>query len=113
VLREAGQAVGTGGPVLVMDRSGGEPDLMETDEAVRIGDVPVREATETGTGSEPVPEEAERGAGAVPDLESGEGDLRFEAFPGDEFDKMGDFTTANSTQTPSVPAPDHGGDQGV
>ena len=40
---------------------------METDEAVRIGDVPVREVMEEGTGSEPAPEEAERRAGAVPD----------------------------------------------
>jgi len=32
---------------------------METDKAVRTGDVPVREVTEEGTGSEPVPEEAE------------------------------------------------------
>ena len=65
-MREAGQDVRTGGPILVEDRSGGEPDLMETDEAVRTSDVPVREVMETGTGSEPVPEEAERGAGAIP-----------------------------------------------
>ena len=52
LLREVGQAVGTGEPILVEDRSGREPDLMETDEVVRTGDVPVREVMETGTGSE-------------------------------------------------------------
>jgi len=107
LLREAGQAVGTGEPVLVEDRSGEEPDLMETDEAVRTGDVPVREVLETGTGSEPVPEEAERGTGVVPDLGSGEGDLHFEDFPGDEFKKVGDFTTEDSTQTPPAPETKH------
>ena len=72
LLREAGQAVGIGKPARAEERSGGEPDLMETDEAVRTGYVPVREVTETRTGAEPVPEEAERGAGAVPVQGTGE-----------------------------------------
>ena len=96
-------AVGTGEPVPAVDRSGEEPDLTETDEAVRPGKVPVREVTEAETGSKPVPEEAKKEAGAVPDLGSGEGDLPFGDFPGDDFDKVGDFTTEESTQTPPAP----------
>ena len=57
-LRRKGQAVGTGAPVLDIDRSGEEPDLMEVDPTVRAGDVPVQEFMEKGTGPEPVPEEA-------------------------------------------------------
>jgi len=101
--RKEGLVVGTGEPVPAVDRSGEEPDLTETDEAVRPGKVPVREVTEAGTGSKPVPEEAKREAGAVPDLGSGEGDLPFGDFPGDDVDKVGDFTTEESTQTPPAP----------
>ena len=86
LLREAGE------PARAEERSGGEPDLMETDEAVLTGDVPVREVTETATGAEPVPEGVKRGAGAVPDLGLGKGDLRFEDFPGDEFDNAVSYT---------------------
>jgi len=107
VVRKADLAVGTGEPVLVVDRSGGELDLMKTDEVVRTCDAPVREITEAGIGSEPVPEETERGAGTVPDLGSGEGDLHLEDFPGDEFDKVGDFTAEKSTQPTPAPAPKH------
>ena len=63
---------------------------MEVDPAVR-------------TGSGPVCEEA---AGAEPDLGSGEGDLRFEDFPGDEFERVGEFTPEESSQTPPVPGPE-------
>ena len=40
-LRREGQAVGTGEPVLDVDRLGEEPNLMDIDPAVRTGDVPV------------------------------------------------------------------------
>jgi len=55
-----------------VDRSGEEPDLMEIDTVVRIGDVPVREVMEEGRGTKPVPEEAVRVAGAVPVQGTGE-----------------------------------------
>jgi len=97
MLRKEGQAVGTGEPVLDMDGSGEEPDLMEIDTANRTGDVPAREVMEEGTGTEPVPEEVVREAGAVPVQETGEDDLHFEDFPGDEFDKVGDFTPEESS----------------
>jgi len=73
---------------------------MKIDTADRTGDVPVREVIEEGTGTEPVPEEAVREAGAVPVQGTGEGDLHFEDFPGDEFHKVGDFTLEESSQTP-------------
>jgi len=49
-LKREGQTVGTGEPVLEVDRSGEEPDLMEVNQAVRIGFVPVREVMKERTG---------------------------------------------------------------
>ena len=43
MLKKEGQVVETGEPVLDVDRSREEPDLMEIDTVVRTGDVPVRE----------------------------------------------------------------------
>jgi len=106
-LRREGQAVGTGEPVLDMDRSGEEPNLMEIDTAIRIGNVPVREVIKEGTGTEPVPEEAVTEAGAVPVQGIGEDDRHFEDFPKDEFDRVGDFTPEESSQTPPAPVPKH------
>ena len=63
---------------------------MEVDPAVRTGDGSVRE----------------EGAEARPDLGSGEGDLRMEDFPGDDFQKVGDFTPEEPSQTPPVPGPE-------
>ena len=62
---------------------------------------------EEGIGTEPVPEEAVREVEAVPVQGTGEGDLHFEDFPGDEFDKVGDFTSEESSQTPPAPVPEH------
>ena len=45
-LKMEGQTVETGEPVLEVDRSGEEPDLMEVDQAGRTGDAPVREVME-------------------------------------------------------------------
>ena len=87
MVREAVQVVGTGAPVPDDDRSGEAPDLMEVDMTVRTGGSPVRE----------------EGAEARPDLGSGEGDLRMEDFPGDDFEKVGDFHPEEPSQTPPVP----------
>jgi len=43
----------------------------------------------------------------VPDEGTGEADLHFEDFPGDEFDKVGDSTPEESSQTPPAPIPKH------
>jgi len=89
--------VGTGEPVHEHDRSGEEPDLMEVDQAVQTGDAPVREVMEERTGVEPVPEEVEEEIGAMPVRETGEGDLHFEDYPGDDFEKVGSTTTVGTT----------------
>jgi len=81
--------VGTGEPVREHDRSGEEPDLMEVDQAVQTGDAPVREVMEERTGVKPIPEEVEEEIGAMPVRETGEGDLHFEDYPGDDFEKVG------------------------
>jgi len=84
--------VGTGEPVHEQDRSGEEPDLMKVDPAVRTGDAPVRELKEERTGAEPVPEVVEEEIVAIPVQEVGEDDLHFEDYPGDDFEKVGEFT---------------------
>jgi len=88
-LKRKGQTVGTGEPVLEVDRSGEEPDLMEVDPAVRKGDTPVREVMEEKTGAEPVLEETVEETGAVPIRETEAGDLHFYDYPGDDFEKVG------------------------
>jgi len=87
-----GQTVGTGEHVLEVDRSGEEPDLMEVDPTVRTGDAPVREIMEESTGAELVLKEAVEETGAMPVRETGEGDLHFENYLGDDFEKVGEFT---------------------
>jgi len=47
--KREGQTVGTGEPVLEVDRSGEEPDL-KVDQAVRTGEAPVCEGLEERTG---------------------------------------------------------------
>jgi len=56
-----GQAMGTGEHVLMEDRSGEEPDLMEVDQVGRTGGEPVHEVVEEKTGPEPVPEDVAMG----------------------------------------------------
>jgi len=96
-------------PVLEMvgDRSGEEPDLMEVEEAVRTGDAPVREAVEEKTGAEPVSAGVSLGTGDLPVREVGEGDLFFEDYLGDDFEKVGEYTQEETSQTPLNPAPEH------
>jgi len=98
-----GQSIGTGEPVLEVDRSGEEPDLMEVNPAVRTRDAPVREVMEERTGVEPVPKEAVEETGAMPVRKTGEGDLHFEDYPGDDFEKVGEFTPEETSQTPPIP----------
>jgi len=64
----------------------GEPDLMEVDQAVQSGDAPVREVMEERTGAEPAPEVVEEETGAILVRKTGEGDLHFEDYPGDDFE---------------------------
>jgi len=105
-LNWVGQAVGTGEHVHEEDRSGEEPDLMEVDPAVRTWDAPVREVMEARTGSEPVLEEVEEETGAMPVWEPGEGDLHFDDYLGDDFEKVGEFTPEETSQTPPTPVPE-------
>jgi len=81
-------------PVLEMleNRSGEEPDLMEVKEVVRTGDAPIREAVEEKTGAEPVSAGVSLGTGDLPVREVREGDLLFEDFPIDDFEKVGGST---------------------
>ena len=107
LAKEDVQVVRTGESVPEVDRSGDEPDLMEVDVCVRTGEVPVLEAIGEGARPELVPEEGEKGSGVFSDLGSGEGDLHFEDFPGDEFERVGDFAAEESTQPSPAPAPKH------
>ena len=91
-LKWGDQVMGTGELVHEENRSGEEPDLMEVDQAVRTGDAPVREVMEERTGAEPVPEVVKEETGAIPIRETGEGDLHFKDYPGDDFEKVGEFT---------------------
>jgi len=81
-------------PILevVKKKTSVEPVLMEVEE-VRIGDEPVREAEELRTGEEPVPIDVELGTGDIPVRDVGEGDSHFEDYPGDDFKKVGKFTS--------------------
>ena len=37
----------------------------------------------------------------------GEGDLHLEDYPGDDFEKVEEYTHEETSQTPSTPAPEH------
>jgi len=102
-----GQAIGTGEPVCMEDRSGEEPDLMEVDQVVRTGGEPVHEAVEEKTGAEPVPEDVAVGTGDIPVREVREGDLYSEDYHGDDFEKVGEYSPEEPSQSPSTPAPEH------
>jgi len=104
--KREGQFVGTGEPILEVDRSGEEPDLMEVDQTVRTGDAPIREVMEERTGADPVPKEVEEETGAMPVPKTGEGDLHFEDYHGDDFEKVGEFTPEETSQTPPTPVPE-------
>jgi len=74
-------------------RTGAEPDLIEAEGAV-------------GTG-EPILEEAVEGTGGMPVRETGADNLYFEDYPGDDFEKVGEFTPEETSQTPHAPIPEH------
>ena len=94
-----------GEPVYEQDRLGKEPDLMKVYQAVRTGDVPVREGKRTG--AEPIPKEVEEETGAMPVRKIGAGDLHFEDYPGDDFEKVGEFAPEETSQTPPTPVLEH------
>jgi len=50
------------------------------------------EVIEERTGAEPVPEDVREETGAIPVWEAGEGDFHFEDYPGDDFEKVWEFT---------------------
>jgi len=110
ILKREGQAVGTGEPVLDLDRSGEEPDLMDVDSAVRTGKVPVREILKTGIGAVSVSKEAGERTGGEPVLEEAVGESRSALDPkhpaetpsGDEPRKKRVKTLAGRTDLPWV-----------
>ena len=75
---------------------------MEVEE-VRTGNEPVREAEELRTGEEPVPADVELGTEDIPVRDVGEGDSHFEDYPGNDFEKVGEFTSKETSQSPSTP----------
>jgi len=79
---------------------------MEVDQAIRIGAAPVCEVMEVRTGAEPILEEAVEETGAMPIRETGEGELHFEDYPGDDFEKVREFTPEETSQTPPTPVPE-------
>ena len=75
------------------------------DQAVGTGHDPVHESVKERTGVEPVLEDVEMGTGDMPVHDMGVGDSHFEDYPGDNFEKVGEFTPAETPQSPSAPAP--------
>ena len=82
--------------------TGAEPVHLNVEE-IRTGDEPVLEAEEMGTGEEPVPVDVEMGTGDMPVREMDVGDSHFKDYPGDDFDKVGEFTLEETSQTPTEP----------
>jgi len=101
-----GQAVGTGESVHVEDRSE-EPDLMKVDQVVRTGDEPAHEVVEEKSGVKLVPEDIAVETRDIPIRKVGEGDLHTEDYPGDNFEKVGEYIPEEPSQSPSTPAPEH------
>jgi len=62
---------------------------------------------EEKTGAEPVPEDVAMETGDIPVREVGEGDLHFNDYPRDNFEKVGEYTHEEPSQSPSTPAPEH------
>ena len=46
------------------------------------------------------------GTGAMPVRKTEAGDLHFKDYPGDDFEKVGEFTPEETSQTPPTPAPE-------
>ena len=62
---------------------------------------------EETTGAEPGPEGIAVETGDIPVLEVGEGDLHSKDYRGDDFEKVGEYSPEEPTQSPSTPAPKH------
>jgi len=59
---------------------------------------------EERTGAEPVLKDVEMGTGDIPVHNVGEGDSHFEDYPGDDFEKVGEYTPEETSKSPSTPA---------
>jgi len=70
------------------------------DQAMRTGDEPVLETVEERTGAKPVLEDVEMGTEDMHVHDIGVDDSHFEDYPGDDFEKVGEFTSADTPQTP-------------
>ena len=125
VVDQAVQTVDETAHDTVDERTGAEPVLMDMDEvrtgvepvletvekklgeqAVRTGDEPVPEVEELRIGKELVPADVEMGTRDIPVHGIGEGDSYFENYPGDDFEKVGEYTPEETSQSPSTPAPE-------
>jgi len=58
-------------------------------------------------GTETVLKDVEMGTGDIPIHDVGEGDSHFEDYPGDDFEKVGEYTPKETSQSPSTPAPEN------
>jgi len=67
---------------------------MEVGEAVRTGGESVHEVEEERTGD-------------IPARDVEEGDLHIEDYLGDDYEKVGEYTPEETSQTPATPAPEH------
>jgi len=47
------------------------------------------------------------GTGDIPVDDVGEGDSHFGDYPGDDFEKVGEYTLKETSQSPSIPAPEN------
>ena len=60
---------------------------------------------EARTGAEPVLKGVEMGTGDIPVHDVGAGDSQFEDYPGDDFEKVREYTPEETSQSPSTPTP--------
>jgi len=74
------------------------------EQVFRTRDEPILEAVEERTGDEPVLKDVEMGTGDVHVHDMGEGDSHFKDYPGDDFEKVGEFTPEETSQSPTTPA---------
>jgi len=74
------------------------------EQVVQTRNEPVHEAVEERTGAEPVFEDVAMGARDIPVHDVGEGDSHFEDYPGDDFEKVGEYTPEETSKSPSTPA---------
>ena len=90
--------------VEVEDESSVEVIKDETPVEKETSDREVHEAI--GIGAEPVHEDVEMETGDMPVHEMEVGDSHFEDYPGEDFEKVGDFTPEETPQIPAEPVPE-------